>query len=250
VVYCTECGAEVRDGVRFCTECGAPAHTEVPSNAPEPPAASASDRAPTSRPNGFAIAALVLGILGGSILALLFGYLGKSQIDRSGGAQGGRGMAVTGIVLGWIGIAIGIAVVVVVLVASSGGDGGSHPTASGDVGNDGFVETPTVVTVAPTTSVATTLPTTTTTSGPKTYVVTDGVYVRSGPGTSYAPVGSIAVDTNVLFECRTQGETVSTPGPPTAWWDRTSHDGTVGFVTEQYIGNQADLASGRVLPAC
>jgi hypothetical protein len=59
--------------------------------------------------NGLAIAALVCGILWlywiGSILALVFGYVAKSQIDRSGGAQGGRGMAIAGIVLGWVGVA-------------------------------------------------------------------------------------------------------------------------------------------------
>ena len=58
--------------------------------------------------NGMAIASMILGILWlwwlGSILALIFGYQGKSQIDRSGGQQSGRGMAIAGIVLGWIGV--------------------------------------------------------------------------------------------------------------------------------------------------
>ena len=62
---------------------------------------------PTST-NGFAIAALVLGILWlywvGSILALVFGHVARAQIDRSGGAQGGGGLALAGIVLGWVGI--------------------------------------------------------------------------------------------------------------------------------------------------
>lgn len=67
--------------------------------------------------NGFAIASLVLGILWiwwvGSALALVFGYVAKSQIDRSGGVEGGRGLAVAGIVLGWIGVAIAILVFLV-----------------------------------------------------------------------------------------------------------------------------------------
>lgn len=58
--------------------------------------------------NGFAIASLVLGIVWamgvGSILALVFGYIGKGQIDQSGGTQTGRGMAIAGIVLGWVGV--------------------------------------------------------------------------------------------------------------------------------------------------
>ena len=69
--------------------------------------------------NGFAIASLVLGIIWvywiGSILALIFGHVAKSQIDRANGAQGGRGMAIAGIVLGWIGV--GVLLLVIVLVA-------------------------------------------------------------------------------------------------------------------------------------
>ena len=63
--------------------------------------------------NGFAIASLVLGIVGltgfpiiPSVLALIFGYKGKAEIDRSNGYQHGRGMAVAGLVLGWVGIAL------------------------------------------------------------------------------------------------------------------------------------------------
>lgn len=67
--------------------------------------------------NGFAIAALVLGILWvfwvGSVLAIIFGHIATNQIDQSGGAQGGRGMAVAGFVLGYIGV--GIFVIVFVL---------------------------------------------------------------------------------------------------------------------------------------
>jgi Domain of unknown function (DUF4190) len=55
--------------------------------------------------NGFAIASMVLGILWifwlGSLLALVFGYIARQQIRDQ--HQGGAGMAVAGIVLGWIG---------------------------------------------------------------------------------------------------------------------------------------------------
>lgn len=60
--------------------------------------------------NGFAIASLVLGILWvmwiGSVLAVIFGYIGKSEIERSRGSQSGTGLAIAGMVLGWVGIAI------------------------------------------------------------------------------------------------------------------------------------------------
>ena len=56
--------------------------------------------------NGMAIASMVLGIVWiywiGSILALVFGYVAKSQIRSTG--QSGSGMATAGIVLGWIGV--------------------------------------------------------------------------------------------------------------------------------------------------
>lgn len=60
------------------------------------------------RTNGMAIASMVLGILWlwwiGSVLALVFGYVAKSQIrDRN---ELGGGMATAGIVLGWVGVGL------------------------------------------------------------------------------------------------------------------------------------------------
>ena len=72
---------------------------------------------PPYRPtNGMAIASLVLGILWiywvGSVLALIFGYVARQQIRERG--EGGDGMAVAGIVLGWIGVAVAALLVVFV----------------------------------------------------------------------------------------------------------------------------------------
>lgn len=72
--------------------------------------------------NGMAIASMVLGILWlywiGSVLALVFGYIARKQIDASGGAQGGRGMAIAGIVLGWIGVGFLVLAVVIGIAAA------------------------------------------------------------------------------------------------------------------------------------
>jgi hypothetical protein len=58
--------------------------------------------------NGLAIASLVLGIVWvywiGSILALIFGLIARSQIREAGGRQSGDGMAIAGIVLGIVGL--------------------------------------------------------------------------------------------------------------------------------------------------
>ena len=74
--------------------------------------------------NGFAIASMVLGILWlywvGSILALVFGYIARKQIRESIPSQTGGGMAVAGIVLGWIGVGV-LAFVLVIGWASFAG---------------------------------------------------------------------------------------------------------------------------------
>lgn len=70
--------------------------------APEPPSAPP----PPQRTSGFAIASLVFGILGGALFALVFGYIALSQIRRAGGRLRGRGVALTGVVLGWIWLGI------------------------------------------------------------------------------------------------------------------------------------------------
>ena len=78
--------------------------------------------------NGFAVASLVLGILGivacgvPAVLALVFGYKARKQIAASGGGQSGRGMATAGIVLGWIWLGLTVAyIAVAVIVAASRG---------------------------------------------------------------------------------------------------------------------------------
>ena len=52
-------------------------------------------------------------------IAEVLGYIAKNQIDQSGGTQQGRGMAVAGIIIGWVGIGIGLLVLVIVIIASA-----------------------------------------------------------------------------------------------------------------------------------
>ena len=88
---------------------------------PSPPA----QYGPPPETNGLAVASLVCGILGvvfpfipliPSVLAVIFAGRGKRQIDSSGGLQTGRGLAVAGQVLGWVGIAL-VLVAILGLVA-------------------------------------------------------------------------------------------------------------------------------------
>ena len=76
--------------------------------------------APARRTNTYAVVSLVLGIVAmplTSIPALIFGYKARNQIDASGGAEDGRGLAIAGIVLGWVGVALGILVLIFVFLA-------------------------------------------------------------------------------------------------------------------------------------
>jgi Domain of unknown function (DUF4190) len=90
-------------------EPGAPAGAGIPL---APPTAKA-------RSNGFAIAALILGIVWlcgfGSLLAVVFGHVSLTQIARSEGWEKGRGMALAGLILGYCGLAL----IVFAIIASA-----------------------------------------------------------------------------------------------------------------------------------
>jgi hypothetical protein len=81
--------------------------------------------------DGFAIAALVLGLLGSSVLALIFGLVALSRIKKSGKA--GRGMAVAGVALGgaWLAAA---AIVVPLALHNAGHTRGTISTMPHSVG--------------------------------------------------------------------------------------------------------------------
>lgn len=72
--------------------------------------------------NGKAIGALVCGIAGlilcviAGIPAIILGNMAVAEIDASGGHQDGRGMAVAGRVLGWVGVGLMIIALVVILI--------------------------------------------------------------------------------------------------------------------------------------
>lgn len=67
--------------------------------------------------HGLAVASLVFGVLGfiglfiiGPILALVFGYMARSRIKEDP-HFGGDGMAIAGIVLGWIGLLLQVVLI-------------------------------------------------------------------------------------------------------------------------------------------
>jgi hypothetical protein len=79
---------------------------------PPPPPAVAPQYQPVTyvaQTNGLAVASLVAGVMWigwlGSFLAVIFGHIALGQIARSGGRQQGNGLAIGGLVLGYLGVA-------------------------------------------------------------------------------------------------------------------------------------------------
>ena len=78
-----------------------------PGTAPQPLTA--------SQTNGFAIASLVVALTGaGSILAIIFGHIARHQIRQTG--QSGAGLALAGLIIGYLGLAAALIVVIIGLV--------------------------------------------------------------------------------------------------------------------------------------
>jgi hypothetical protein len=103
VIRCARCSAASPITANNCKACGMPFTME----------GTTLEASGTS--NGFAVAGLVLGIIGlpagctfiFPVLAIVFGWIGYAQISKSGTDGSGKGMAITGIVFGIIGLLIG-----------------------------------------------------------------------------------------------------------------------------------------------
>ena len=87
------------------------------------PAARTAMVTPVTKTNGFAIASLACGlaqfVVGppATISAIVLGYVARSQIKRTG--EQGAGLALTGLILGWAAVIVGIALIAAILAISS-----------------------------------------------------------------------------------------------------------------------------------
>ena len=110
-MFCSRCGQTLSAGATVCPSCGqqaALANAGTPGLPPQT-LTGAPVSAPPQKTSGLAIASLVLGIFlffPLSIPAIVLGHIALSQIKKSAGMIGGRGLAIAGLVLGYLGIAL------------------------------------------------------------------------------------------------------------------------------------------------
>ncbi|GHA70141.1 DUF4190 domain-containing protein [Cognatilysobacter bugurensis] len=78
---------------------------------------------PARTTSSLAIASLVSGVLGwtllpliGCLVAVVTGHMARAEIRRASGLEG-DGLAVAGLVLGWLGIGMAVAAVLMVVAA-------------------------------------------------------------------------------------------------------------------------------------
>lgn len=115
-MFCSKCGAQVTELTKFCSSCGAPttdAQGSTLSGAAQPP-----NYAGPEQTSGKAIASLVCGIINIfplSVVAIILGHISLSEIGKSAGRLKGRGLAITGLVLGYLGV---VAIPFILIVAA------------------------------------------------------------------------------------------------------------------------------------
>ena len=127
---CSKCGAALA-GAAFCAACGTPANAvnattpTAPTNYQVPPMPYG---APVAKTNGMAIAALVTSLAGSfcglGFLGLVFGLISLNQIKKSNGAETGKGMALTGVIIGGLTVLAIIYLFAMFSVISIGGPDG------------------------------------------------------------------------------------------------------------------------------
>lgn len=96
---CPFCAEEIEDDAKICKWC----HTDLTAPASPGPASELQT-------SGMAVASFILGLLffvfPAAILAVVFGHLSRSAIQKSAGRLKGSGLALTGLILGYLGVSV------------------------------------------------------------------------------------------------------------------------------------------------
>jgi type IV pilus assembly protein PilA len=102
-LLCPNCGASIADHSQFCSNCGKSIQ-QTPS--PVSPTVTPTYSGP-AQTSGKAIASLVCGIINVFplfIVAIVLGHISLSEIKKSSGRIKGEGLAIAGLVMGYLGI--------------------------------------------------------------------------------------------------------------------------------------------------
>jgi type IV pilus assembly protein PilA len=122
-MVCSKCGQVVPEGATFCSLCGQQSPLTNRASAWFPPQMSTGVAGPVvaEKTSGLAIASLIFGIpflfFPFSIVAVVFGHVSLSQIKKRAGRLGGKGLAITGLVLGYLGIAMIPLILIIAAIA-------------------------------------------------------------------------------------------------------------------------------------
>lgn len=112
-MHCSTCGATINDPASFCPKCGAALSTSGEAK-PTPAGASAGAAAAPSRDKSEtdlkAVLSMVLGFLSlplsvfAGIPAVILGHISRASIRKSNGRLTGEGMAMGGLIMGYISV--------------------------------------------------------------------------------------------------------------------------------------------------
>jgi hypothetical protein len=72
--------------------------------------------APVGPTSGMAIASLVCSLLGIGLVGVILGHLALNEINKSNGYTQGRGLAIAGLIIGYLQIAAGVIVIVFFII--------------------------------------------------------------------------------------------------------------------------------------
>jgi hypothetical protein len=120
--FCANCGAEVSDGFAFCEKCGTP--VQAPEN--QAPSYNAPQYGPAAKQesNGMAIGGFVCSLVGFlccqlvTPVGLILSIIGLSKSKQMNGS--GKGLAIAGIIIGAIGVAIFILTIILYAIGAIG----------------------------------------------------------------------------------------------------------------------------------
>ena len=121
-MLCSQCGRPVPEGATLCPTCGRQTALTSSSLGGLPPLApTAPGTVVPEKTSGLAIASLIFGLFflffPLSIVAIVFGHISLSQIKKNAGRLGGKGLAIAGLVLGYLGVAIIPLILIIAAIA-------------------------------------------------------------------------------------------------------------------------------------